>query len=659
MKEEKDLNKISIKKEKRSSLAKFTERPLPNEEEVSNFEKTVSKGIREDEIEDSLSEIYQDKKGELIDVSDKSFKKKKSWFLIIFKNLIFLVVLASAIYLIYYYLNSQYLNKVEVDLEIIAPNKVMAGEDFSYQINYHNNSSVVLEDVNLEIIFPDSFVFLESSPDYDIFRFWSLDDLLPGQSAQVVVTGRLLNTLNSPNPVNARLNYMPANFSSKFSQETNANTIIDSLGFEISTNFFNTALVGQESVVNFSFVNFVDNKLDDLILSIDWPDNFSLISLNKTEELTDSSFLIEEIGLNKWRLSDWLEESERLDFDLKFRVDEKINDKELISVNLFDQSVDKKERLVWGKKLDFEIMESDLSLSLEINDDKNNQTINFGDKLNYSLIYHNKGQAVLKDLVLMVVIEGEMIEWESLESTQSPLLMDSVLVWTKDQIPELANLDPDEQGNINFSLLVKDFQDDDFGQDLVINSWSQFSFGLNDGDIKKIEDNQSNFIEKRINSNLTINEEIRYFDDNNVPVGSGPLPPQTGQETSFRVYWTINNSLHELEDIKISLKLPDYIKWKDRLQANTGQLKYNEENNEMLWLIDAWPLSAYRLDAEFNLSLTPSLEDKDKILIISPGVRVEAKDVVTGGKIDYKSSAKTTKLEDDEIAIQFNTGRVQ
>ncbi len=202
---EKKDQKIKIRKEAKSGLAKFTQRPLPDENEVSDFENTIRKEIREEEIDDNLSEIYQDKKGNLVNVSDKSFKKNKSWFIIILKNLLFLLVLAAGAYLAYYYYQNQYLGIVEAKIEIEAPASVKAGEEFSYIISVHNPSSVALNNLGLEIVFPNSFVLSQSSIEAEIANYWSLDTLMANETKTLEIKGSLYNRHNSANPINLRL----------------------------------------------------------------------------------------------------------------------------------------------------------------------------------------------------------------------------------------------------------------------------------------------------------------------------------------------------------------------------------------------------------------------------------------------------------------------
>lgn len=46
----------------------------------------------------------------------------------------------------------------------------------------------------------------------------------------------------------------------------------------------------------------------------------------------------------------------------------------------------------------------------------------------------------------------------------------------------------------------------------------------------KQADNKSNVIKNLINSDLSLSEKILYFNEDNVPVGSGPLPPKVGEK---------------------------------------------------------------------------------------------------------------------------------
>jgi len=156
-----------------------------------------------------------------------------------------------------------------------------------------------------------------------------------------------------------------------------------------------------------------------------------------------------------------------------------------------------------------------------------------------------------------------------------------------------------------------------------------------------------------------VNERILYFNDDNLPVGSGPLPPMVGQTTSFKVYWTVTNNLHELTDARAVFILPAGVIWDGRHNTNVGNLYYDEVSRQVIWEIGRLPISVYRADAEFSISITPSESDRNKLLVLSPGSMISAMDRETMDVINLRINSKTTKLEDDDIAGLNNSGIVQ
>ena len=71
------------------------------------------------------------------------------------------------------------------------------------------------------------------------------------------------------------------------------------------------------------------------------------------------------------------------------------------------------------------------------------------------------------------------------------------------------------------------------------------------------------------------------------------------------------------------------------------------------------PITVFRADAEFNISITPSEEDRNKIMVLSSGVKATAVDTKTEDAIEKITGPKTTKLEDDDIAGLSSDGRVK
>ena len=67
------------------------------------------------------------------------------------------------------------------------------------------------------------------------------------------------------------------------------------------------------------------------------------------------------------------------------------------------------------KKISYEVMKNDLNLIQIINGSRNDQGIDFGQTLNYSIIYKNKGETEMTDVVIMAVLESDFLDWSTLQ----------------------------------------------------------------------------------------------------------------------------------------------------------------------------------------------------------------------------------------------------
>jgi uncharacterized repeat protein (TIGR01451 family) len=315
-------------------------------------------------------------------------------------------------------------------------------------------------------------------------------------------------------------------------------------------------------------------------------------------------------------------------------------------------------------------MKSDLNLNLILNGTRNDQPVDFGQKLNYSIVYSNKGESSMKDVVIMAVLDSDFLDWTALDDKNKGREMGDTITWTKNEIPALEKVDVGKQGTIDFTINVLPFKESDLGKNFVVTSYSQYAVGGLDriGQVGSTTasstlsdnfDNRSNTIESIINSDLNFKEQVRYFDENNLPVGNGPLPPVVGERSSFKVYWDLTNNLHDLSDVQVQTVLPIGIDWDSHNRTSVGTLSYEESSRTVTWQIGRLPITVFRADAEFNIGLTPKEESRNKIVVLLNGSKINALDVKTNSALERKTIAKTTKLDDDEIANMSNDGLVK
>jgi len=674
-KKEKNEGRLVFKKHKIKESASddliMTE--APDDFRVDNLDDNNSQNIdidadiknsklSDDDIESNLQEIYNNGQG-LPDFSTIKIKKKRSFGRSLFYFLLVFLFFGALAYGVVNYIKNNKDNSSVLRVEILAPAKVSLGEEFFYEINYYNLSNYNLQNINLEINYPDNFIILDvySVEKNDNNGNWHIDILGAKMNGKIKIRGKIINREGLNNLLSVKTSYEISGLSSRFNRDSFSSVSIGQLPFQVYDDYFSTILIGEEYPLKLNIKNFPFDRINDFIVSFSGPENnFNIKSIVDKKEKNEN-LVLEEVSANSFRISsDLLLEDLNLNF--KYKLADKDNDQEIITLNFKYVDDEGREFVFYEKQMRLDLIKSDLHLNLLINESNNDSPINFGEKLNYIIKYSNQGDKRMKDIVIMAVLDSDFLDWKSLSYVNRGNVSRKTISWTFRELPELRELDPGEGGEIKFSINLANFNKLEFGQKLEVKSYAQFSIG-NIDDFKEEEgrltDNRSNIIINKLNSNLSIKEEVLYFNEDNIPVGSGPLPPVVGEKTSFRYYWTLKNTLHELRDVKVELSLPSYVIWENDFNVSAGGINFDPIGNKIIFNISRWPLGVDTVKVDFKVSIIPTNAEYNKIIILSSGSNIEALDIETNAIISHKTGVKTSKLEDDAIAAFNNDGRVK
>lgn len=654
------------RKLKKNNNPIFIERPVPSQQQVNIFEKAVKKEAQQEEIDDNLSEIYKDKSGKMVDVSHLNYQKK-SLLVSTIKKLFVLAVLLVLGYGFYFYFTNQSSDATAVDFSISAPEQVKAGEDFSYTLKFKNRSKFPLNSLKIELKYPEAFMVAEVSgagltaiSSGTAQNYFSLPSLPLGGEASVVIKGKLISKKDTASLFGASLSYTPGEFSTEFKKDEAVSILVSDLGFDLNFEYANAALVGEKNNVDLVFSNVKNNFLDDFEVSFMFPENIILTEspapANTAATSTELKLQLDKSSSLLWRAHGLLPSEQSYRLPVYYQVNKKIDDNQSIIIRLSKKMANGKSYVFAEKNIPLNVMNSNLNLTLILNGSKNDNTANFGDTLNYSLSYANKSDGALKDVAIMAVLRGDFLDWSSFKDSQKGIEGDNTITWTKEQIPALATLAPGEEGVIDFSIGVRPYSSSDLGKSFSVVSYGQFNVNNRQGGLN---DSKSNNIITKINSDLNLTEKVLYFDENNTPVGSGPLPPKVNEKTVVKVYWTLENNLHELSGTQVITKLPDYVSYDNKSNVSVGNLSFDEVSHLVTWNIGTLPVSTYQAKADFNISVTPSASQRNSLLVLLSGSTITATDDDTKSTITKKTKSKTTKLEDDDIANLSNSGLVQ
>jgi len=158
-------------------------------------------------------------------------------------------------------------------------------------------------------------------------------------------------------------------------------------------------------------------------------------------------------------------------------------------------------------------------------------------------------------------------------------------------------------------------------------------------------------INNNINTDVQLKVQGRYFDDDNIAVGTGPLPPVVGQTTSFRIYWSIANSLDPIKDIRITTILPDGVTWADKFLVKNGQISFDSKNNIVTWSISKMAANQGfdQNNCWFDISVTPTASQIRKLIILTDQTNLIATDQTSNSQVNRTGKGITSNLDDDPI----------
>ncbi|HZJ41389.1 MAG TPA: hypothetical protein VFD16_03965, partial [Candidatus Saccharimonadales bacterium] len=377
--EKKIKRKIRIDKKDTSGLSAFIERPVPTENEVENFERVVGREIRHQEIDSNLTEIYSDKKGALINVKKMNVKRKQIFMIRVLKRLFAIVLLALVAYFSYFYFFTRDNDMSGLEFSIVAPDKINAGEEFSYQVKYSNPTKFPLSNIRLELQYPENFIFSGSSLESSSGNYgFNLPDLASGATGSLLITGKIIALTDSVNVISGRLNYIPANFSSEFKKESSAATVVNDMGFQVGVETSNTAFLGQNNEIKISFFEVNNNQLGDFNIKFILPGDgvasldkasAGTVSTTTTATGTTEKLQITESGINSWSVAGLNAETSSQKVNFNYLLKNQPSETKLV-IRLEKKLVNGQAYTFWEKTITPEIVKSDLNLTLFLDGSK-------------------------------------------------------------------------------------------------------------------------------------------------------------------------------------------------------------------------------------------------------------------------------------------------
>lgn len=610
-----------------------------------------------DSVEDRLSSIYRDDEGDLPDFNQ--FERRRSfWWL---RTTVW-VVLAACMVSVCAWVGFAAWKPWRADgppaiaLRIETPETISPGKEEVIKIYWENTELHPLRDAEIRVFLPTDFVLQQATPVATgaSSTLWSLGLLPPAQKGLIQVRGVFYGSADHSATIQALATYQAEGVNrerqlAKTALITYTTSTVDGVLLAPER-----ILPGDQVVFRYQVTNKSDQVLGPLVARFALPDGF-VVSASSSP------------GLNQ--------DGDKLTFPITRLPPGSMTTLQVTGSMLSGHPGDALVTAAVGRAdvrgafVSLEqsearsvVLAGDLLLRLIVNGNPTDSAIDGTAPLRVTLGYENTSGEELKNVSLTLVTESfvngkqqtgatGLIRWSELEDMQraasSTKGQSQTLKLTTTQVSSFAAVPAQGKGSFDWILPVKNAPTSTKEARIRLSAVAHIDrVGANGG----ARDVRVTPVTLAYKTDADLLARAVYATEEGAPIGFGPLPPEVGKTTGYRVVWQISKKVHELGSVVVRAKLPSIAVWTKAIQVERGTLAYDEATREVRWTIPALGLDAVRTTASFDLQVTPQRADNGRFAPLVGETTFEAQDKQGNAQLLRVKPAITTDLPEDDLA---------
>ena len=527
-------------------------------------------------------------------------------------------------------------DKAKVEIEIKAAERVVSGEEIKYLVKYQNKTRLALENVQLAFHYPDDSIPLDSD---SLVQIIDLPNLAAGQEKQIELPVRIIGLKGETKKAWAELNYQPAKFSSRYTNQAEFSTTVISVPLILDFDLPERLVNGQSFNFSLQYLNQAEVSFDNLRVQIDYPAGFVFQSAEPQP--------IEEDRI--WFLGDLMAGQEGKIF-IRGNIQGEEGEVKTFNAQL---GVFKDEQFIPTAETagGFRISLSPLSIIQTVNN-STNYVASAGQTLTYQIDYKNTTDVGIKNVVITSKLEGKVLDLTSLKLGQGSFDgVNQIITWRASNLPDLEYLAPHQEGQISFSINVKDplpvenYTDKNF----IVTNTVKIDSSEAPLSLGSIEIAGQSELATKIASRVVVQAQ-GYYNDDLIP-NSGPIPPKVGQITTYTIKWRLINVSNDLSQTRVSVFLPPHVQWLNKISPSGTDLKYNSQTGQIVWQVGDLPAATGVLlpvkQVAFQIAITPGLTHLGNLVELIGQSKVTGQDNFVSLELSNTDEPIDTDLPDD------------
>lgn len=521
--------------------------------------------------------------------------------------------------------------------DISGPARVSSGDEVSYTVTYRNNTNVALRGGGIVFTWPEGAVAEgeDAAASREIKE--EIGMIVPGQEKSATFKGRMYGIKDEQKEITAVFRYTPENAASEIEDKKTLAITIAATPIALIIQAPGQAVSGKEIEIAVEYQNQSDALFSDMELRAVYPLGFTFASADSAPSSEN----------NTWKLG-----------AIEGRTTGKIKIKGSFSGAQGEAKSMYMELGVAGDGGAFNqyasadgtvtIASSALFVFLTANDSRD-YVVNPGGTVQFKVHYKNTTNVQIPNVTILASIDNTYIDIKTL-SVQWGVIdgRTNSIIWNPVSVPELAVLDPKEEGIVSFSaavkqgVLPKSFSD----KNLTVVARTRITAAASPESLSGLPLESEDAVSVKINTQFSFNEKA-YFQDGLLQ-NTGPLPPTVGQRTTYGVSWQLSSTVNDVDDIEVTAKVPPNVEWTGEVYPQDAKITYDPNTGIIVWKPGKVFAGTSNLippvRVDFKLAFTPALVHIGQVLNLVSGATLKATDAFTGTQMERQVSPVNTDL---------------
>lgn len=534
-------------------------------------------------------------------------------------------------------------------LNVLASNSVKVGEKTLFEVVVSNRSrNQSLKEVSLTIRADDGTV-LSDSPNSALIQI-EVGDLAPETDFKELIPVVFWGKSMEQRSVEVTARYRYENQTIKIEKTVNWESIIANSGVNLAISLPQEAISGENFSGYLTYKNATGKTFDVSKLILEPPQDlsFSFVDPKNSSRDLSGNYVWQNVNLEP-------QKEQRINF--KASVAGGDNAGKVLKA-VFKVPVRNKDIIVSETNEDIVIVANPLSLGVVLNGTREHSP-SPGDNLRYQISFKNNYNVVLKDVIIVADFSDPWFDLTSLKLDSGFYSSkNKKIIWNGGNTPQLLALNPQESGNVQIYLNIKNsYPKSDINNILKVSV--EISAANKPGAIGTEVLTKTELVSK-INGRLVLIPKLLFKD--NAQTGfsnSGSVTPKVNQVTQYSLYLDLEARANDFKNVFITTTFPTNVSYDGKIKGDTGSTDFvfNPRTGQMTWRVDYLP-AWQKKSIVMQLSVLPSMDQLGRLIQIVGDINVAGDDMFTGNQFTEKVQGVYSDLPDDNSVDQEN-GRVE